>query len=57
MLSVWEAVGPKGVCLQKSQGNNLSRENKNNGLQKIPQLPSSLLALLVPEQIVSVRFC
>lgn len=57
MLSVWEAVGPKGVCLQKSQGNNLSRENKNNGLQKILQLPSSLLALLVPEQIVSVRFC
>lgn len=44
-MYVWEDVGPKGVCLQKSQGNNLPRENMNKGLQKILQLAFSLPAL------------
>lgn len=35
-MYVWEDVGPKGVCLQKS--NNLTREIMNKGLQKTLQL-------------------
>lgn len=41
---VWGDVGPEGVCLQESQGNNLTRENMHKWLQKILQLAFSLLA-------------
>ena len=47
-MYVWEDVGPEGACLQKSQGNNLTRENMNKGLQKILPLAFSLLAVPVP---------
>lgn len=46
-MYVWEDAGPKGVGLQKSQGNNLPRENMNKGLQETLQLAFSLLAVPV----------
>lgn len=46
-MCIQEDVGAKGVCLQKSWRNNLSRKNMNRGLQKILQLAFSLLAVPV----------